>query len=247
MPMKNCTLIILLLAFSKNVSGQHSIVPDSIAKKNGVKTAIKKRYFDDNKTVAKTYTEYYNKDGKLTKLTVYDYFVKGTSICNYFYYNSKGQIVKAKVIEYCLNDSTVEDWNYSYNSKGQLKHNFKGKIKYKYDDLGRVIERIEKTAQPSDLKTLYSYDSLGQLVSEEEYLYDSIKRKRIFRYDDKGKILKEISSHYDDRKSIPYSEYEYTYLYNEKGLVTTEYQIKTIPSYGDKLDNKIYTYEYLFY
>jgi hypothetical protein len=248
MQMPRFKLLILLLTLFFEVHGQQ-LIPDTTARKIGLKNAIKKAYFGDSKIVSKIWTEFYDKDGKLTKQTVFDYYINSISICTYFYYNNKGQLEETRIISYLPNDSTIDTQKYSYNSKGQLDLNFKGKIKYKYDDLGLVIESVEKTAKSSDMKTIYSYDSLGQLVSKEEYLHDSMDCKRIFSYNVKGKILKIKSTHYDSQKSdlYPYSEYEFTYLYNDKGLVTTEYQMKTIPSFADKSDNKIYTYEYLFY
>ena len=240
-------LTISLLTMFIQVRGQHSFVTDTTANKLGVRTAIKKTYFGDSKTPSMTYTEFYDNNGKLTKRTSYNNHFNSISICEYFFYNSKGQLVEERNIHYNQNDSTIDTQKYSYNSKGQLDSNFEGKIKYKYDGKGRVIERVEKTAKPSDLKTIYSYDSLGQLISVEEYFYNSMQQKRIFSYDDKGQILKETSSYYYSQKNIPNSEYENTFLYNEKGLVTTEYQKQTITSSGDKSDNRIYTYEYAFY
>jgi hypothetical protein len=229
------------------VHGQNSFVSDTTAKQLGVRTAIKKTYFVDSKTPSMTYTEFYDNNGKLTKRTSFNNHFNSISISESFLYNSKGQLIEERNIHYNQNDSTVDTQKYSYNSKGNLDSNFKGKIKYKYDDKGRVIERVEKTAKPSDLKTIYSYDSLGQLISVEEYLYNSMQQKRIFIYNEKGQIIKETSSYYYSQKSIPNAEYENTFVYNEKGLAITEYQKQTITSPGDKSDNRTYTYEYSFY
>jgi hypothetical protein len=240
-------LTISLLTMFIHVGGQNPIVSDTSAKKLSVRTAIQKTYFGDSKTPSMTYTEFYDNNGKLTKRTSFNNHFNSTSICEYFFYNSNGQLEELKNIHYSQNDSTIDTQKYSYNSKGQLDSNFKGKIKYKYDRKGRVIERVEKTAKPSDLKTNYSYDDFGQLIIVKEYLYNSMQQKRVFSYNGKGQILKEISSYYYSKKSIPNSEFENTYLYNDKGLVTTEYQKQTIKSSGDNSDNRIYTYEYTYY
>lgn len=240
-------LTISLLTMFIQVHGQQLFVPDTTAKKLGIRTAIRKSYFGDSKTPSMTYTEFYNNNGKLTRRTSFNNHFNSISICEYFFYNNKGQLSEERNIYYNQNDSTINTQKYSYNSKGQLNSDFKGKIKYKYDGKGRVIERVEKTAKPSDLKTIYSYDSLGQLITVEEYFYNSMQQKRIFSYDDKGKILKETSSYNYAKKSIPNSEFENTFFYNEMGLLTIEYQKQIITSSGNKSDNRIYTYEYVFY
>lgn len=240
-------LTISLLTMLIQVRGQNSIVADTTAKELGVKTAIKKTFFGDSKTPSMTYTEFYDNKGKLTKRTSFNNHFNSISISESFLYNSKGQLIEERNIHYNQNDSTIDTQKFSYNSKGQLDCNFNGKINYKYDLKGRIIERVEKTAKPSDLKTIYSYDSLGQLISTEEYFYSSIQQKITFSFNDKGQIIKETSSYYYSQKSILNSEFENTYIYNEKGLVTTEYQKQTITSSGDKSDNRIYSYEYSFY
>ena len=229
------------------VHGQQLFVPDTTIKKLGVKTAIKKTYFGDNNTPSMTYTEFYDNNGYVTKRTSFNNHFNSISISESFFYNIKGQLVEERNIHYNQNDSTIDTQTYSYNSKGQLDSNYFGKINYKYDVKGRVIERVEKSAKPSDLKTVFSYDSLGQLIIIEKYFYSSMQQKRVFSYNDKGQIIKETSSYYYSQENIPYSEYENTFLYNEKGLVATEYQKQTITSSGDKADNRIYTYEYTFY
>lgn len=240
-------LTISLLAIFIQVRGQQSFAPDTTAKKLRLKTAIKNTYFGDNKTPSMTYTEFYDNNGYVTKRTSFNNHFNSISISESFAYNTQGQLVEERNIHYNQNDSTIDIQTYSYNSKGQLDSNYFGKINYKYDVNGRVIERVEKTAKPSDLKTVFSYDSIGQLIKIEEYFYSSMQNKRVFSYNDKGQIIKEASSYYYSQKNIPNSEYENTFLYNEMGLVTTEYQKQTITPSGDKSDNRIYIYEYTFY
>jgi len=229
------------------VYGQQLFVPDTTAKKLVVRTATKKTYFGESKTPSMTYTEFYDSNGKLTKRTSFNNHFNTMSISESFAYNDKGQLIEERSIHYSQKDSTVSTQTYSYNSKGQLDSNFFGQINYKYDNKGRVVERIEKTAKPSNLKTVFSYDSLGQIISTEEYMYNSLQQKRTYTYNDKGQIIKETSSYYYSKTSTPNSEYENSFTFNEKGLVTIEYQKQTITSSNDKSDNRTYTYEYSFY
>lgn len=239
-------LTISLLMMFMEVRGQNSFVNDTTAKQLGIRTAIKKTYFGDSKTSSMTYTEFYDNKGKLSKRTSFNNYLNSISISEYFLYNIKGQLIEVRNIHYNQNDSTIDTLRYLYNSKGQVAYNFNGKIKYKYDNKGCVIERIEKTAKSSDLKTIYSYDSLGELISSEEFIYNSLQLKKTFSYNTKRQIIRQTSSYYS-HNSVPNSEYENTFVYNEKDLVTTEYQTQTIKSTNDKSDNRIYTYEYSFY
>lgn len=263
-------MTISLLIMSIQVHGQNPFVTDTTAKQLGVRTAIKKTYLHDSLTLRTLCTEFYDNNGKLTKRT--SSFDKCHTISESFLYNSKGQLIEKRNINYYQSNSTIDTQKYSYNSKGQLESNFIGKIKYRFDDKGRVKERVEKTNVPVDLYIIYSYDSLGQIISVEEYLYNSMKQKRIYSYNEKGQIvkeemylyknllqkrifnynekgqfIKETCTDYYNIKGVPNSEYVRTFFYNEKGLITTEYQTQTITSQGNKSDNRIHTYEYTLY
>jgi hypothetical protein len=242
-------LTVLLFLCCIKSKGQQ-MVADSIAKRLRVQTTIQKTFFSDNKTPGYTYTEFYDTTGKMTQQLSLNNHTNIISIKKFFFYNNKGQLIKEKNIHfnYYGNDSTVSTQNYSYNSTGQLSKNFKGKIKYQYDNKGRVIESIEKTAKPSDLKKTFTYDSLGQLKLEETYFYNSIEHKKSWDYNNKRQIIKETSSYYDSQNNLPTTQYENTFIYNEQGLVTTKYQKQTIVSITDnKADNRVYTFEYSFY
>lgn len=241
-------LTILLLSICIKSSGQHSFVADTTAKKLSIKTAVKEIYYSNRKTPSTTYTDYYDINGKLTERISFNNNFNSISIKEFYFYNNKGQLIKEKDVNYNLKDSSIYIQSYSYNSKGLIDNNSYGKIQYRYDRIGRVIESNEKTAKPSDLKYVFTYDSLGNLKYKEEYFYNSLQEKRSWEYNFKRQIVKETSTYYDSQNEALTSEYENTFIYNEAGLLSTEYQKQTIvPAKEAKSEDRIYKYEYTFY
>jgi hypothetical protein len=242
---------IILLFFILNgtiqTCAQISFVKDTLAKKLGISAAIKKTYFNNDTISSMIYTEFYDKNGRLTIRKSFNNHLKTVVINEFFFYNNKAQLIEERSVNYNFKDSIYHTQIYTYNTKGQLANNLYGKINYKYDKKGRVIEQIEKTAKLGNFKTTFFHDSLGQLAFKEEYTHNVLEKKTLYTYNNKKQITTEMYLYYDNEQSVPSSEYQNSYIYNEAGLITIEYQkqLKKLPE--TKLENRKYTYEYLYY
>jgi len=230
------------------LNAQNSSVVDSIAKKLKIKEVIKRIYFGENEALSMTYTELYDTNGKLTKRISYNNNFNSIVIKEYYFYNQQGQLEKDINIKYNLSDSSVYTQTYSYNSKGDLDSNAFGKIRYKFDEKGRLIESIEKTVTPVDLKIIYSYDSQSRLKEEKQYFINGLRARINWKYNKIGQIVKKISTYYDSNNDQLTSAYINTFVYNKIGLLTTEYQKQIKISIINKKEvDRIYRYEYSFY
>lgn len=244
----NRVLLSVLFIISIQMNAQYAT--DTVAKKLNIKKILKKVYHNNDKTPSMTYTEFYDNNGKRTKRTSYNNRLSSISIQEYFFYNNKGQLIKEKSVHYNQNDSTISIQNYSYNLKGELDSNAFGRITYKYNKKGELIESIHKTAKPHcNIKNLYIYNSLGLLKKEIAYYCNSKEREDVLDYNDHSTLVKRTITHYsNDSEGIkPGSKYEHSYIYKENGLLETEYQKEIIAYSHNRSDNRTYTYEYLSY
>ncbi|MCL1867698.1 MAG: hypothetical protein FWF72_01950, partial [Paludibacter sp.] len=86
------------------------------------------------------------------------------------------------------------------------------KIKYKYDENGKIIECIKKTAKLRDLRTIYFYNSIRQLIEQTEYSGQTCRSKINWEYNESGKIKKRIEIFYDSENDDLTAEYENTFF-----------------------------------
>ena len=261
--MKFSKFIIILGFFliSVNASAQTSIVPDSIAKKLGIKTVVRKLFYRDSLTANETWTEYYDSVGKI---------IKATSVSEYnfifyiklYFYNKKGQLIKERAVDYGGNDSFVSIRNYSYNPKGQFKNS--NKLYYTYNLRGRLISCLEKISKNSIKIINYDYDSIGRLKLESEEYFDndlnpnfiyfkpSLIRNKEIKYDTTGRIIKENYSEICFSKQnclLGGEKEEYNYVYDTNELLLKVFVMgysKNIFNEQNFENRRIYTYEYLF-
>jgi len=222
---------------------------EAALKKMNVREIIKKTYFNEKELPSMTYFKLYDKNGRIYEQISFNNNLNYIAIKEYYFYNDKGQLIEKKGIHYTQKDSIFSSQKYVYNSKGELDSNsFGNKIQYKYDKNGKIIESIEKMADPRYEKTLYSYNSIGQLIELKTYWGQNCISKINWEYNEKGQIKKTINTFYKSGNNDLASEYECIFFYNENGLLETEYQRQTkVLELNKREDNRIYTYEYLFY
>ena len=105
------TLLFIICVLS--TSAQDSFVKDSTAKRLQIKEAVKKTYFGENKTASYTYTDFYNRSGKLIKRISVDH----NSISNkqLYFYNKIGKLIKERNISFDKDDSTIYTLKFLYN------------------------------------------------------------------------------------------------------------------------------------
>lgn len=240
--------IIVMFFLNMCIVQLYAQIDDVTLKELNVKEIIKKIYFNDKKLPSMTYFKFYDRNGRIYEQISFNNNLNSISIKEYYFYDDKGQLIEEKGIHYSRKDSIISTQKYIYNSEGELDCNVFGKIQYLYDENGKVIESIEKTAKPRDMKTLYFYNSAGQLIEVITYFGQTLQSKTNWEYNETGKIKKIIKTFYDSENDDLTTEYENTFFYNENGLLETEYQRQTkVSTLYKKSDNRIYTYEYLFY
>jgi hypothetical protein len=246
--MKRYLIIIFCLVLnsvvtSAQISGPH-IIPDTMAKRCHVKTAIQRKKY--NKRISYV-AETYDTAGRVTESTELD--SNKTQLFNeLFYYNDKGQL-------YITRDGGLADTLF-YNKHGQEIGG--RKIKNRYDGKGRLVVMRTTTEFDWDMKTRpyktnYFYDSVGHLVTTKTYVSHALSNTSLFNYNDKGQLVKETDSFFNTPKpkkgatdyfepAITLTELEITYAYDDKGLFL---KLTLTSKPGTSVDE--YTYSYTFY
>lgn len=103
---------------------------------------------------------------------------------------------------------------YHYNAAGQLEEitSDSGKIQYRYDTVGRIIERL----LPGDIRTLYSHDPLGRLTELTHQQNGEISDRFRYIYDPVGNIT-EIDKY---RLGVEDDNGKFYYHYDPLGRLT---------------------------
>lgn len=219
-------------------------VPDSLVLKFNIKSVSKEVFFDGSEIAGMLYTEHYDSLGNVVEQISFNNYMRRLSIRKQFDYDSVGNISLETYTHFSGKDSSVNINGFNYNDHGYINNNYFGKIEYKYNAFGQILEMTEKTAKSYDCRTEYIYNDKNKLTKT---LYHSASRnptRTEYFYDDQGRLLEKVKSYGD--VNDPTSEYTTSYTYNSVGLVTEYSQIKTIDRIENKVDSRIYKFNYVF-
>lgn len=165
----------------------------------------------------------YDLAGQVTMVTNYDSGHKVISQFAYLY-DGSGNIVTETIYQ----EDGKTEWNYSYNSRGELSTaEAEGienvSLSYGYDYAGNKVE-IHKTetkdGKTTDSLVINSYNSANQLVGSK----DNISGQTKYQYDADGNLIREIGA----------DEAVYTYSYD------TENRLRAIHENGSLLQGALY-------
>lgn len=151
--------------------------------------AEKREYTQDQKT-GRTKQEIYKEDGKLVSV----YQVEGEKI---FFSNYGNNGVISSSIQYNRTSGASEERK--FNEKGEILS-----IK-KWDGKGLLVEEKEYSFGKEDKRKFYRYDKMGRQIERVEYNEGQNKQKRryVYTYDKTGKRIK-IDIYDQDGKLMEY-------------------------------------------
>lgn len=121
--------------------------------------------------------------------------------------NDEGRLYKQGIINKDSLGRIVEE-SYSY-AVGWVKN----VNNYKYNNSGRISERINRSNENGDVneRTTYEYDVSGNLITEKRYKNEIQTQEMSYLYDDQKKLLKSLVTRYHLEKRIGIVKYSYEF------------------------------------
>ncbi|HEV7859850.1 MAG TPA: hypothetical protein VGO91_14635, partial [Pyrinomonadaceae bacterium] len=215
----------------------------SDAEDDGLKGKVK-TIFSDEEDLTGTWTvigrkpharAYYNERGNLTKEEAFDYRGNVSNITVYGYIDGE-RASKYGYIQYEYDPPPMMMPAAPGQPKPIHDKRYTNKYRYKYDDKGKLIERLNY-GNDGKLRSRYVYLYNGNQKEGQYYSDDELYRKELMTLDAQGNEIERTSI---EQKPNMTTKYSYTYEFDAKGnwikkttskLVTKDGKSSLVPSW----------------